>query len=168
MKSDIRNINHKIDEVEKKLLKTCVLMGYSNVNLDKSQKLLQFETKKSLLENSNGLKIQINYSDEGDSTELIISCDWLPTLGVKPLINISDKLFKNTIDDFLNNLEKILTNGSHKNVDSSNQEKGIVEKTVIEEIRDKSNSTNKKNNTIMYFAVAIAIFIVLYLAFVGF
>ena len=60
MKSDIRTINHPVEKVEKKLLKVAVLMGYSNANLNNSQKLLQFETKKSLMSNSNGLKVQIN------------------------------------------------------------------------------------------------------------
>lgn len=163
MKSDIRTINHPIEKVEKKLLKVAVLMGYSNVNLDNSQKLLQFETKKSLMSNSNGLKVQINYSDEDGLTELIISCDWLPTMGVKPLINISDKLFNKTVDDFIENLVKLIE-GNPKISESTSAK----QKNVSEEIRDTSNAENKKNNTIMWVAVVIAIIVVLYIAVVGF
>ena len=163
MKSDIRTINHPVEKVEKKLLKVAVLMGYSNANLNNSQKLLQFETKKSLMSNSNGLKVQINYSDEDGLTELIISCDWLPTLGVKPLINISDKLFNKTIDDFVENLVKLIEGNSKISESTS-----AKQKTVSEEIRNASNAENKKNNTIMYVVVVGAILAFLYMAFVGF
>lgn len=168
MKSDIRTVNHSEDKVEKKLLKVGVLMGYSNVNLDKSQKLLQFETKKSLTSNSNGLKVQIYYSDDGESTELVINCDWLPTLGVKPLINISDKLFNKTVDDFLNNLNKLLGENSKNENTSSSNPQNLSTNTVSEEIKTTLNSTNKKNRTILWIATTIAILIVLYIAVFGF
>ena len=115
------------------------------------------------MSNSNGLKVQINYSEEDGLTELIISCDWLPTLGVKPLINISDKLFNKTIDDFVENLVKLIE-GNSKIPESTSAK----QKNVSEEIRNTSNAENKKNNTIMYVVVLGAILAVLYMAFVGF